>query len=71
MSTVWNSNVRVSVQPWWIDKSLYKPWHIHKPVDAWLTPISNPVLTLSPSHFSNISSDVVVLQGWAQGISLT
>jgi len=65
MSTIWNSYVRESVQPWRIDKALYKPWHIHKHVDAWITPISSLVLTLSPLHFyRNISSDVV-LHGWA------
>jgi hypothetical protein len=65
MSTIWNAYVvRESVQPWWIDKPLYKPWHIHKHVDASITPISSLVLTLSPSHFPNISR-VVVLRGWA------
>ena len=64
MSTVLNSYVRESVQPWSIDKPLYKPWNIHKHVDAWITPISTLVLTLSPLHFPDISGDVVLQGIW-------
>ena len=52
------------VQPWRIDKLLYKPWHIHKHVDAWITPISNLAPALSPLHFFFFNSETKNISRW-------